>query len=86
MRKCLYGVCLLGVALSLVGCSSARTPHVVIAPSYSYVQADQARGIELAVATDASSESRLAIKLPPMPAAPGFDTLVFVGDDTSTNR
>ncbi len=81
MRKMLCGVCLLGVVIGLAGCSSARSPHVVIAPSYSYVQADLAMGVETAKVTGASTDQRVAVKLPPMPAAPGFDTLVFVGDD-----
>ncbi len=73
----------MGVATGLAGCSSARNPHVVIAPSYSYVQADLALGVEADTVADASSEDRLAAKLPPMPAAPGFDTLVFVETDAS---
>ncbi len=81
MRKCLCGAWLLGVAFGLAGCGSARTPHMVIAPSYSYVQADLAMGVETGRVVDASSETRMASKLPPMPAAPGFDTLVFVGAD-----
>ncbi len=71
----------MGVAFSLAGCSSARAPHVVIAPSYSYVQADLARGAVNSQVAEVTRGSRVAVKLPPMPAAPGFDTLVFVGDN-----
>jgi len=70
------------MAIGLAGCGTARAPHVVIAPSYSYVQADLAMGLETNPTADASSVDRLTAKLPPMPAAPGFDTLVFVENDT----
>lgn len=85
MRKLLCGAWLLGVAFGLIGCSSARSPHLVIAPSYSYVQADLARGVESSPIADASSDQRVAVKLPPMPAAPGFDTLVFAGSGTQAD-
>ena len=81
MRKFVCGAWLLGVAFGLAGCSSARAPHVVIAPSYSYVQADLARGVENNLTVDATRGPHLSVKLPPMPAAPGFDTIVFVGAD-----
>ena len=72
---------MLGVVIGMVGCGATRSPQVVISPSYSYVQADLAAGIstELDLA-DAGHETVLTSvsgKLPPMPAAPGFDTLVL---------
>ncbi len=81
MRNLMCGLCLLGVATSLVGCGAARKPHVVIAPSYSYVQADLARGIDGTETAEATTALPAITKLPPTPAAPGFDTLVFVETD-----
>lgn len=70
------------VAIGMVGCGATRSPQVVIAPSYSYVQADLAAGIKSDLDTlDSGQETVLtsvASKLPPMPAAPGFDTMVMV--------
>lgn len=85
MRNVMHGLCLSGVALSLVACSTTREPHVVIAPSYSYVQADLAAGILPTEIADASRTQPTVAKLPPTPAAPGFDTLVFVGTDQPTD-
>lgn len=73
---------MLGVAVGMLGCGATRSPQVVIAPSYSYVQADLAAGVSAELdLVDAGSETVLtsvSSKLPPMPAAPGFDTLVLV--------
>lgn len=82
MRRLIHGMCLLGVALAVIGCGAARNPHVVIAPVYSYVQADLAAGITehnpVAVSQPTTSLSSVTHKLPPIPAAPGFDTYVMV--------
>jgi hypothetical protein len=86
MRNVLCGVCLLGVAVGLAGCSSTRQPNVVIAPSYSYVQADLTKGMNYGQVANASPTRSLSAKLPPTPAAPGFDTLVFVESDTIHNH
>lgn len=67
----------MGLAFGLAGCGTARPPQFVIAPSYSYVQADRAMGAARSEATDVTA-GRIAIaKLPPMPQAPGFASLVF---------
>lgn len=75
----------MGVVIGVAGCGATRSPQVVIAPSYSYVQADLAAGISSELdSAEAEQETVLtsvSIKLPPMPAAPGFDTLVFVPTD-----
>lgn len=88
MRKWVYTTCLVGLALGLVGCGATRPPQVVIAPTYSYVQADLAAGISIgddaAVSTVPGTPAVLtsvSSKLPPMPAAPGFETLVYVPAD-----
>ncbi len=82
MRRYVHGMCLLGVAFGLIGCGAARSPQVVIAPSYSYVRADLAAGVTDQTPTaDTRPETSLSIassKLPPIPAAPGFDTYVLV--------
>lgn len=81
MRKLLCGLCLSVVAIGLIGCGATREPHVIIAPSYSYVQADLARGIDGTDTIETTATLPAITKLPPTPAAPGFDTLVFVEDD-----
>ncbi len=72
----------MGVVVGLAGCGATRVPQVVIAPSYSYVQADLAAGVSPELdPVDGGRETvltRFSSKLPPMPAAPGFDTLVMV--------
>lgn len=85
MRKLLCGAWLLGVAFSLIGCSSARSPQLVIAPSYSYVQVDLARGVDSNAVVGPARGLHVSVKLPPMPAAPGFDTLVFAGSGAQTD-
>ncbi len=81
MRRLIFGISLSVVAVTGVGCASSRTPNVVIAPSYSYVQADIANGVsdtQQVVATAAPARlSSATHKLPPLPAAPGFDTYVM---------
>ncbi len=81
MRRNVQGLCLVIAALSLVGCGASRTPHTVIAPSYSYVQADPS-AIERAANQTATAQSpSVALvdkKLPPIPAAPGFDVQTYV--------
>ena len=76
----------MGVVIGMVGCGATRSPQVVIAPSYSYVQADLAAGISTELDTvEARHETVLtsvSSKLPPMPAAPGFDTLVLAPVET----
>lgn len=89
MRNLWCGLSLFIVAFSLIGCSSAREPHVVIAPTYSYVQYDLAHGIDTIKSADtpATASVRPAVaKLPPTPAAPGFTTLVFVDSDEPVTR
>ena len=88
MRKCVRGVSLIAVAFGLAGCAVERSPQVVIAPSYSYVQADLAAGVtpDTQSHTVLTSLSRVDVpetlgKLPPLPEAPGFDTLVWVPTD-----
>jgi hypothetical protein len=85
MKYLVHGAWLLGVAIGLVGCGATRTPQTVIAPSYSYVQADLAAGINSDLDTadpgDATILTSVSSKLPPIPAAPGFETLVFVPTD-----
>ena len=86
MRRLVHGMCLLGVAIAVVGCGAARSPQVVIAPSYSYVQADLAAGVTDhnpgTVTQPTTSLSIASSKLPPIPAAPGFDTYVLVPGET----
>jgi hypothetical protein len=86
MRRFVTGICLLVTALGLVGCGAARTPQTVIAPSYSYVQADIAAGVSDQALTVSSQTvtvlASVSNKLPPLPKAPGFDTLVMVPTDT----
>lgn len=67
----------------MIGCGAARSPQVVIAPSYSYVQADLAADVTTdlaptAVVSPEASLSSASSKLPPIPAAPGFETYVLV--------
>ena len=83
MRRFVHGLSLGMVALGLIGCGADRSPHLVIAPSYSYVQADLAAGVPadpnaVEVVTTEVSLTSAANKLPPIPAAPGFDTYVLV--------
>jgi hypothetical protein len=85
MRMMVRGALLLGVALSLTGCASARSPQQVIAPTYSYVQADLAMGVDSGAVLTTVTRKPLARRLPPTPAAPGFDTLVFAGTDARSD-
>ncbi len=77
MRSLVSTAVLAGVALSLVGCGSARKPQLIILPSYSYVQTDLAMGVESDVITGSARAQSSVAKLPPMPAAPGFESLVL---------
>ncbi len=89
MRNFWCGLSLLTVAFSLIGCASTREPHVVIAPTFSYVQYDLAHGVDAIESADtpATASARPAVaKLPPTPAAPGFTTLVFVDSDEPDTR
>lgn len=76
----------MGAVIGMVGCGATRSPQVVISPSYSYVQADLAAGIStelnLVGAGQEAILTSVSSKLPPMPAAPGFDTLVLVPVDS----
>jgi len=71
------------VTLGLIGCSSTREPNVVIAPTYSYVQADLANGGDVQTAQAAQERPLVATagKLPPLPEAPGFETYVLIPTD-----
>lgn len=81
MRDLARGVWLAGVVIGMVGCGATRSPQVVIAPSYSYVQSDLAAGtsteLDLVDAGQGTVLASVSNKLPPIPAAPGFDTLVM---------
>ncbi len=85
MRRLIFGISLVVVTVAGIGCASNRTPNVVIAPSYSYVQADLANGVsdtqQVATTTAPDRLSSAAAKLPPLPAAPGFDTYVLAPID-----
>ena len=76
----------MAVAAAGVGCGATRSPNVVIAPSYSYVKADLTTGVSdsgpVAVSTRTDRLSSASHKLPPLPAAPGFDTYVMVPTDS----
>jgi len=71
---------LIGLGISLAGCVATREPILLIAPSYSYVQDDLARGVDSSTLARHAGVSTIA-KLPPIPSVPLFDPLVFRNAD-----
>jgi hypothetical protein len=80
MRLCVRIAVLFGLGMGLAGCSATREPNLVIAPSYSYVQDDRARGVQSATRTSHTDDPSFT-RLPPLPSVPLFDPLVFRGSD-----
>ena len=80
MRRSVQVIYMMGVALSLIGCGATRAPRTVIAPSYSYVKADTpAADVSVRqTTTDTHAMASADNKLPPIPAAPGFDAKTYV--------
>lgn len=81
MRRYVQGILMTGVALGLIGCGATRAPQSVIAPTYSYLRADASAVTGPATTLAEVKTQQVAVadpKLPPIPAAPGFDVGTYV--------
>lgn len=65
------GLAVTGLMLVTFGCVAQREPRTSIAPTYSYVEAAPDTPATSAWPVPHSHADRVA-KLPPLPAAPGF--------------
>ena len=75
MRRMMFGLLALSGLLFAVGCNASRAERVQVQPDWSITQAEPQTALDSFWPVPTDQTDRVA-KLPPTPAAPGFERLI----------